>query len=170
MTTSMTRMSRSSVRRIKKRLDEIDVQLAASDETDPLDEFRHGDPAAGVWESLSMARRRAVVQTLIGSITVLPVARKGRYPFDPDRMKVTPQGDVPWPGLRTVQRCLTVPIDDGNFTDVLWVVIKASRQWAPRPGWSTLGNPVAEPGQRSTPKATGARENGGQALRRRHDG
>ena len=75
------------VRRIKKRLDEIDVQLAASDETDPLDEFRHGDPAAGVWESLSMARRRAVVQTLIGNITVLPVTRKGRYPFDPDRIE-----------------------------------------------------------------------------------
>jgi hypothetical protein len=67
----------------------INVQLAASDEPDPLPEFREGRPAEAVWAELGIARRRAVVQTLIESIVVKPTGRRGAG-FDPGSLDVTP--------------------------------------------------------------------------------
>jgi len=64
----------ATIRRKDKRIAEINAQLAASDEPDPLAEFR-GKPAAAVWKSLSVARKRAVVQAVIESVTILPAGR-----------------------------------------------------------------------------------------------
>jgi site-specific DNA recombinase len=66
----------AGMREIRSRLAAIDAQLAASDQPDPLAEFR-GQPAVTVWKSLGLPRQRAVVQALIRSITILPTA-KGR--------------------------------------------------------------------------------------------
>ena len=72
----------AGMRAIRDRLAAIDSQLAASDEADPLAEFRDGQPAETVWAELGMARRRAVVQTLIGAVVIKPAGRRGQG-FDP---------------------------------------------------------------------------------------
>jgi hypothetical protein len=74
-------------RAIGERLAEINARLAASDEADPLAEFR-GQPAATVWAGLTMARRRAVVQTLIASVVIKRAGRRGQG-FDPDTVDIT---------------------------------------------------------------------------------
>jgi DNA invertase Pin-like site-specific DNA recombinase len=74
---------------IRDRLAVIDSQLAASDVTDPLPEFR--DPAAdvlAVWDSLGLARQRAIVK-LLYDIEILPMARKGGNVFDEDSVQMT---------------------------------------------------------------------------------
>jgi site-specific DNA recombinase len=70
---------RAERKRIGAQLAKIGTRLAASDEADPLPEFR-GRPAAEAWESLSLPRRRAVVRLLV-TVTILP-ARKGAHGFD----------------------------------------------------------------------------------------
>ena len=80
----------AGLREFRTRLVKIDAQLAASDQPDPLAEFRD-NPAAVVWESLTLPRKRAVAQVLIESITILPT-RKGRRAFDPDSVAVTWRG------------------------------------------------------------------------------
>jgi len=67
----------------------IDAQLAASDQPDPLAEFRDR-PAAAVWESLSLARKRAVVRLLV-TVTILPAGRKGRG-FDHGSVRIERRG------------------------------------------------------------------------------
>jgi DNA invertase Pin-like site-specific DNA recombinase len=76
-------------RDIRDWLARIDVQLAVSDEPDPLPEFREGRPAAEVWSGLGVARRRAVVQALIGSVVINRAGRRGQG-FDPETLEVTP--------------------------------------------------------------------------------
>ena len=78
----------AELRRVRDKLDAIDAQLAVSDEVDPLPEFREGRPAAEVWAGLGMPRRRAVVQTLTGSIVIMRAGRRGQR-FDPETVKVT---------------------------------------------------------------------------------
>lgn len=70
---------------IKGRLAEIDASLAVSDTPDPLAEFR-GHPAAAVWESLSLPRKRAVVKLLM-TVTFLPAGRHGTS-FDPSAVGI----------------------------------------------------------------------------------
>jgi DNA invertase Pin-like site-specific DNA recombinase len=78
----------AGMRMIRDRLAGIDRQLARSDQPDPLAEFR-GRPAVAVWESLDIARRRAVVKVLIERITILPVPAARRGPgFDPDSLEI----------------------------------------------------------------------------------
>lgn len=77
---------------IRGQLAAIEARLAASAEADPLAEFR-GKPAEAVWEGLSVARRRAVVQTLIRAIVVNQGGRRGRG-FDPDLLDIDPQPGV----------------------------------------------------------------------------
>jgi len=72
----------AGMRAIRDRLAAIESQLAASDEADPLAEFRDGRPAGAVWAELGIARRRAVVQTLIGAVVIKPAGRRGQG-FDP---------------------------------------------------------------------------------------
>jgi hypothetical protein len=79
----------TGIRAIRDRLASIEAQLAASDQADPLAEFR-GQPAETVWAGLSLARRRAVVQTLIESVVIKPAGRRGQG-FDPATVKVTPR-------------------------------------------------------------------------------
>jgi hypothetical protein len=76
----------AGARHIRKRLAEIDAQLAASDQPDPLAEFR-GQPAAGVWAGLGMARKRAVVQSLCAGIVIHRAGRRGQG-FDPGTLEI----------------------------------------------------------------------------------
>ena len=76
----------AEIRRKDARLAQIETQLTTSSQPDPLEEFR-GQPARTVWEGLSMARRRAVVQVLLASVTVNRAGRKGSA-FDPDTIDV----------------------------------------------------------------------------------
>jgi hypothetical protein len=78
---------RDSLRAIADRQAQIKAELDASDQADPLSEFREGRPAEVVWADLGMARKRVVVQTLIGSI-VINRAGRGRG-FDPETLAVT---------------------------------------------------------------------------------
>ena len=78
---------KSGTREIRGRLERIAAQLDAASAPDPLAEFR-GRPAAEVWESLSLPRRRAVVRVLM-TVVILPAGRKGRA-FDPDSVRITP--------------------------------------------------------------------------------
>jgi len=84
----------AGMREIRGRLAAIDAQLAASDQPDPLAEFR-GQPATTVWKSLSLPRQRAVVQTLLAGITILPAGRgrpagwrPGQGYFNPNLVQV----------------------------------------------------------------------------------
>ena len=77
----------AGMRAIRDRLAAIEVQLAASDQPDPLAEFR-GRPAAEVWAGLGIARRRAVVQTLIESVIIQRSGRRGPG-FNPDTVEIT---------------------------------------------------------------------------------
>jgi site-specific DNA recombinase len=78
---------RAERKRIDARLAAIGAQLTASSQADPLPEFRLGKPAAEVWQSLTLPRRRAVVKVLM-AVTILPAARKGNR-FDPDSLGIT---------------------------------------------------------------------------------
>jgi DNA invertase Pin-like site-specific DNA recombinase len=82
------------MRAIRDRLAQIDVRLAASDQADPLPEFREGRPAEAVWAGLSMARKRAVVQTLIQSVVINRTANRGRRYAIEDTVEVTPAAGV----------------------------------------------------------------------------
>jgi site-specific DNA recombinase len=74
------------IRAKDRRLAEIEVQLTATAEPDPLEEFR-GQPARAVWEGLSIARRRAVVQLLLDQVVIERSGRSGRE-FNPDLIGV----------------------------------------------------------------------------------
>jgi site-specific DNA recombinase len=78
----------------RQRVAAINGQLAASDQPDPLAEFRDR-PATAVWKSLSLPRQRAVVQALAASITIQPAGRgrpagwrPGRPYFNPDLIQI----------------------------------------------------------------------------------
>jgi site-specific DNA recombinase len=77
----------AGMRVIRDRLAAVESQLAASDQPDPLAEFRDR-PAAAVWESLTLPRKRAVVRLLM-RVTILPAGRKGRR-FDETSVRVLP--------------------------------------------------------------------------------
>jgi site-specific DNA recombinase len=66
----------------------IGAQLAtAAAEPDVLEPFRGGDPAAVVWEALSVPRRRQVVRKLLDAVVIERPARRGPG-FDPNAIKV----------------------------------------------------------------------------------
>jgi site-specific DNA recombinase len=71
----------TGLRAIRDRLSVVEAQIRASAEADPLPEFRDR-PARAVWESLTIARKRAIVRLLL-DVTMLPTTRRGRG-FDPD--------------------------------------------------------------------------------------
>ena len=73
------------MREIRDRLAVIDAQLARSDQPDPLEEFR-GKPAEVVWNSLPLARKRAVIRLLM-TVTFLRTTRRGPG-FDPDSLVI----------------------------------------------------------------------------------
>jgi DNA invertase Pin-like site-specific DNA recombinase len=83
-----------SLRASAARLDAIKAQLAASDHPDPLPEFRpearQGQTAEAVWDGLSLARKRAVVQTIIQAVVINRTGSRGRR-YDIDQtVEVTP--------------------------------------------------------------------------------
>jgi DNA invertase Pin-like site-specific DNA recombinase len=81
---------RDMLRGIDGRLEAVAAELtAAASEPDPLPEFRD-QPADEAWAGMGIARRRAVVQALIRSVTVLPAGRRGAG-FDPATVEVTPR-------------------------------------------------------------------------------
>ncbi len=63
----------------------IETRLAAARRTDPLKEFRDR-PADVVWDSLPVARKRAVIR-LLADITFLPVAPSGPK-FNPESVHI----------------------------------------------------------------------------------
>lgn len=84
----------AAIRAKDRRVAQINAQLAASDQPDPLEEFR-ARPAETVWKSLSLPRKRAVVQVLIAGITIMPVTKgrpagwqPGQDYFDPRAIRV----------------------------------------------------------------------------------
>ena len=77
----------SGLRVIRDRMAAVEAQLAASDTPDPLPEFRGGADPLAVWDSLGMARQRALVR-LLYDVAILPAARKGAG-FDPDSVRIT---------------------------------------------------------------------------------
>jgi hypothetical protein len=86
-------LSERGVRQEKKRIDErlaqIAAELAASDVTDPLPEFRDPDvDAITVWAGLGLARQRSIVK-LLYDVVILPVGRRGGNVFDEDSVKIT---------------------------------------------------------------------------------
>ena len=73
-------------REIRDLTAKAEVQLAAASRTDPLAEFRDR-PADVVWDSLPIARKRAVVR-LLADITFVPVAPSGPK-FSPESVRIT---------------------------------------------------------------------------------
>jgi DNA invertase Pin-like site-specific DNA recombinase len=63
------------------------ARLEATDEVDPLAEFR-GQPARAVWARLSLPRRRAVVQLLLSSVVIQRSGKTGRV-FDDRLVAIT---------------------------------------------------------------------------------
>ena len=79
---------RASRRRLADRENAIELQLADSDQPDPLAEFRSGSPARQVWSVLPMARRRAIVQVLCESVVINRAGRRGAG-FDENTIALT---------------------------------------------------------------------------------
>jgi hypothetical protein len=87
-------LTEAGVRRERKRIDTrlaaIDRELASSDVSDPLPEFRDLDPDVillDVWDGLGIPRQRAIVR-LLYSVTIMPATRRGNQ-FDPDSVQIT---------------------------------------------------------------------------------
>ncbi len=76
----------ADLRDIGGKLDAIKAQLNAARQADPLKEFRDR-PADVVWDSLPIARQRAVVR-LLADITFEPVAPSGPV-FNPGSVRIT---------------------------------------------------------------------------------
>jgi site-specific DNA recombinase len=76
--------ARQWLRKLARERAPIEAQLAASATPDPLEEFRPanrgGLTARQVWNGLSMARRRAVVQELLTSVTINRARKGGPQP------------------------------------------------------------------------------------------
>jgi site-specific DNA recombinase len=72
--------------KIEDRAATVKARLAAARQDDPLAEFR-GRPADVVWDSLTVARKRAVVRLLTERITFAPVVAAGPV-FNPDSVIV----------------------------------------------------------------------------------
>jgi site-specific DNA recombinase len=75
----------TGMRTIRDRLSVVEAQIHASSGPDPIAEFRD-QPAATVWKSLPLARKRALVK-LLADVTLHPTARRGPG-FDPDSVHV----------------------------------------------------------------------------------
>ena len=69
------------------RITVVRAQLHACTEPDPLPEFRSARPAAEVWESLPLARKRAIIRGMT-DVTFAPTAKRGRGVFDPDAVVI----------------------------------------------------------------------------------
>jgi hypothetical protein len=79
---------RSERKKLDKRLDEIAAQLAASDQPDPLPEFRDPDAdAEAVWDSLGIGRQHAIIKLLF-EVVILPARHMGAR-FDPESVQIT---------------------------------------------------------------------------------
>jgi hypothetical protein len=74
------------IREIEDRTGKAKARLAAARRADPLPEFRDR-PADVVWDSLPVARKRAVIR-LLADITFAPVAPSGPR-FNPDSVVIT---------------------------------------------------------------------------------
>ena len=82
-----------------ERIAVIDARLAAAvSGPDPVPEFRGDVLALQAWEGLTVARRRAVVQALVKSVTIMR-ALPGSHVFDPSKIVVVAADGVPWPEL-----------------------------------------------------------------------
>jgi hypothetical protein len=80
--------TRRERQRLDARLGQISAELAASDVTDPLPEFRDPDASVlEVWDGLGLARQRAIVK-LLYTIEIMPVGRRGGNRFDPDSVRI----------------------------------------------------------------------------------
>ena len=78
----------SALRVIRDRTAAVESQLAASDQPDPLPEFRGADAdILATWDSLGISRQRAIVR-LLYTVEILPAARKGAG-FDPESVRLT---------------------------------------------------------------------------------
>jgi DNA invertase Pin-like site-specific DNA recombinase len=77
---------------IQEQLDNIERQLTAADESDPLEDFR-GKPAATVWLAKSVRERRQIVRLLFESIILHPTSRRGPG-IDVDAIEVIPREEV----------------------------------------------------------------------------
>jgi DNA invertase Pin-like site-specific DNA recombinase len=78
----------AGLRIIRDRLRVIEAQLAQSSQPDPIPEFRgrHAH-ARQIWESLPLARKRAILRKL-ATVTILPTAARGKAPFDPGSVRI----------------------------------------------------------------------------------
>jgi DNA invertase Pin-like site-specific DNA recombinase len=85
----------NGLRIIRDRLTVIEAQLAQSSQPDPIPEFRRHGPTREIWQSLSLARKRAILRKLV-TVTILPTAARGKAPFDPGsvRIVVNENGEV----------------------------------------------------------------------------
>jgi len=82
---------RAERKRLDGRLAQITAELAASDVSDPLPEIRNLDPDVTMlelWDSLGLARQRAIVR-LLYDVVIMPVGRRGGNKFDEDSVKIT---------------------------------------------------------------------------------
>jgi site-specific DNA recombinase len=78
---------KTTLRRFAERLAVIDAQLAKSDKPDPLPEFRRHGPTRDIWDSLPLARKRAILRQLV-DVKICPTTRRGPG-FDPDSVQIT---------------------------------------------------------------------------------
>lgn len=80
-------------RRLREELDRIEAEIANLSAGSALAPFATHRAPAEVWGELDLAARRGVVKRLV-EVDVLS-ARRGRHPFDPDTVCVTPKPQAP---------------------------------------------------------------------------
>jgi site-specific DNA recombinase len=76
-------------RRLRDELGSVEAEIAAKSAGSALRPFASGRDPGEVWEELDLDARREVVRELV-EVTVLP-ARRGRHPFEPASVRVTPR-------------------------------------------------------------------------------
>ena len=85
-------------RHIRKLVEDVEAKLAVTARTDPLAEFRDR-PADAVWDSLPLARKRAVIRLITKSVTLLPVGKGNGRQFRPESVDVAWKDPTPEHGL-----------------------------------------------------------------------
>lgn len=77
---------------LRAKIHDVEEQLDAGGEHDPLAGLAGRADAAQIWEMLAIGRKRAIVRTLV-DVTLMPRGRGGRLPgggyFDPSGIRIT---------------------------------------------------------------------------------
>lgn len=75
---------------LDRQIAAVEAELTDAGRADVLGELVGAPDVRAVWEGLTLARRRAVVDAMM-TVTLLPLGKVGRKPFDPTTVSIEPK-------------------------------------------------------------------------------